>query len=389
MTEALSQREMRSHNQLLVLRCLRDHGPMSRAQLSDRLGLTRPGVGRIVAGLVEDRVLTDAQAAPAGGMGRPHVLLDLDPAHWAAVGIDMRVDRTRVAATDLRGRILAEEVFDFSAPPRPDEAAQALYRSYRRLTARIGHEVGGVAVALPAQFSPDRRTVLSAYFGWRDAPFADLLEPLLGEVPVAYRQIPECAAVANCRDPAVGDADRLLHLQVGLATGISLTSGRDLEARLPASWGAAGHMLLGDLADRCRCGRRGCLDASVGFGTFRSATEDCGVAFGDGPHAQHQYAAAVGALAATDPVARTAIERLADVLARALTVLTDLQAPQAVTLGGYPLAIGAPLKAALDRALRQWFPDTSPLVWTGLGDRASSRGAILVAIDQALRRASG
>ncbi|WP_406287617.1 ROK family protein [Streptomyces sp. NBC_00209] len=385
MSQTLSQRDLRSHNQLTVLRCIRDHGPLSRAQLSDRLDITRTGVGRIAASLIEEEVLTEVHSTPAGAMGRPHVLLDFSPTRWAAVGLDMRVDRTRVAAADLRGRILAEETFDFVVPPSPEAAAQALSCAYERVVSRIGHTVRGVAVAIPGQFSDDRRTVVSSRFlGWQDAPFADLFEARLGRASVAYRQVPECAALANSRDPAVGEVDRLLHLQVGLGTGISLTRGRDLEARLPAGWGSTGHILLGDLTDRCRCGRRGCLEASAGFAAFRRATDDCGVPFGDGPHAQQEYAAAIGRLAVSDTRARRAVERLADVLARALTVLIDLMGPQAVTVGGYPLAIGAPLVASLDRALGEWFRGDSPLRWTSLGDEASSQGAILVAVDQAL-----
>lgn len=385
MEGALSQRGMRSRNELLILRAVRDKGPLSRAQLSDRLGMTRMGVGRIVASLMERRLLVETETI-GGQPGRPHVLLDMDRTSWAVVGIDMRVDRTRIMAADLSGSILAEDAFSFASVPGPREAAETIRAACDRLRNGLSQEVGGVAIALPAQLSEDRRVVVeSSLLGWRDAQFADAFEAGVAGTPVAYRHVAECAAIANAWAPGFADVDRLLHLQVGAGTGMAITRGRNLDERWSPGSGT-GHIPLGNSADLCSCGRRGCLDASIGFDSFLQATKSSGVPLKQGPDAMQSYAAAIGRRADSDGHAKAAIEGIADVLARTITVLASLESPQAVTLGGYPLAIGAPLLKALDERLAQWFGTELPLRESPLGDDASTLGAVQVAVDEFLGR---
>ena len=56
--QILEQSGLRRHNLGIIFRALRDSGPLSRAQLANATGMTKPGVNNIVDELLERGLLT-------------------------------------------------------------------------------------------------------------------------------------------------------------------------------------------------------------------------------------------------------------------------------------------------------------------------------------------
>src|ERR671920_350013 len=91
--------------QSVILRALRDEGPLSRVALADRLDVSRTTVAAEVSGLIDLGLAVDAGPAQSRG-GRRSTLVDLDPG-LRFVGIDVGATSMRVAVTDGRLGVLA------------------------------------------------------------------------------------------------------------------------------------------------------------------------------------------------------------------------------------------------------------------------------------------
>src|SRR5688572_25635334 len=62
-----THRQTRAFNVRLVLRCLYDLGPISRAEIARRTHLTRTTVSDVVAGLLDEQLVEEVGRGPSSG----------------------------------------------------------------------------------------------------------------------------------------------------------------------------------------------------------------------------------------------------------------------------------------------------------------------------------
>lgn len=382
-TDGFSSPRMRSHNLALTLRAVRDHGSIHRARLAAELGLTRTSVTRLVGELLADEILVEDASVNAGARGRPATPLRFNDKTWVLLGVQARVDHTDVGLSNLSGEVLASEAFTFQLPLAPEEFARRVISVGRRMIQESGCRLLGIGVALPARFSTGFETVVeSAGFGWGEVAVQDLLIRELGQaVPIAMRDISRAAAQANARHPELSGYGRILHFQLGMGLGMALTEGRELNDSLPPSWGAIEHSPLGDPAVVCPCGRRGCVDASIGFARFQKLTSGVVGDVPVGPNTIDDHTRAVAAAAAEGcEQARIAIDQLTGLLVRVLATVSSIVMPEAITIGGYPLLLGPKFLQAFSDGLQKEFHPV-PVLQSPYGDQASLRGTTMLALD--------
>ena len=99
------QADVRRHNAALVLDCVTETGPLSRARIAAHTGLTRATVGTIVDELIAGGLVTEQGTRAPSGVGRPGTDLALRPDGAAGVGLEINVDGIVVAVVDLAGAV--------------------------------------------------------------------------------------------------------------------------------------------------------------------------------------------------------------------------------------------------------------------------------------------
>jgi DNA-binding transcriptional ArsR family regulator len=103
---------------LRILRLLRDEGPVSRAELGDRLGLTRPRLVAEVDRLVATGLLAEAGLAASRG-GRRSTLVELHPGlRFAAVDLGASSIDVEVVNGRLEPLAAYQEPADIRSGPK-------------------------------------------------------------------------------------------------------------------------------------------------------------------------------------------------------------------------------------------------------------------------------
>ena len=118
---------LRELNRLRVVDALRRAGTASRTDLARTTGISRTTVATLVSDLQARGLIVempDARAQPSG-RGRPPVLLRLDAAAGAALGVDFDHRHVRVAVADLSSTVLAERVVELDVDSAPEDAFDA------------------------------------------------------------------------------------------------------------------------------------------------------------------------------------------------------------------------------------------------------------------------
>lgn len=117
-----------------ILSALCNNGPMSRAELSKRFGLSSSHVSEAANELIEKGVLTNAgYRTGENSRGRKNILLDLNPSYKFALGIGFAGNILSIGLTTVKGDVLGKEIANIDLDIPKDE----LFETALSMTMRI------------------------------------------------------------------------------------------------------------------------------------------------------------------------------------------------------------------------------------------------------------
>src|ERR1041384_2947074 len=105
---------IRAINRSHVLNAIKTHGPIGRADIARRTGLSPATVTSISAKLISQDLVLEKSAGDSSG-GRPPILLVINPKGGYVVGIKLTETHAVCALTDLEAQIIAKSSMQLSA----------------------------------------------------------------------------------------------------------------------------------------------------------------------------------------------------------------------------------------------------------------------------------
>lgn len=273
---------VRQQNSTLVLSALRRHGPLSHTDLSDRTGLSSATVSAITAELERHQVIERQEQAAPAGRGRPRVSFTQrrDCGYMAAVRISS--DQLEFSLVDYGGTLI--DRFEEARQTTESNGAvfpQQLRQSIERLAARSALSLSRIMVVsisskgLVAQAEP--RLLWSPVFGELEVDFNGIREGDLQAAVILSNETRLVAAalarVVERHAEAAGalPPGALCALSLGHGIGLGIAR-RDTLGEYQVSAPDFGHMLHLVDGGLCRCGSKGCIEATAGFyGILRTA----------------------------------------------------------------------------------------------------------------------
>jgi predicted NBD/HSP70 family sugar kinase len=262
-TDPAGKKTIKEINQKLILNLIREHQPISRAEIAGKTGLQRSTVTVITNRLLEASWIYEGENGTAG-VGRKPTNLYLNAEKLYSVGVQIGRQETLLALADVNGRIQSRK----SLETFPDAARffPKLAQEIRDLIGSSRHRsrtgVAGVGVSLPGYIEKATGRIIAAEnFGWINVPAGEWMRKHL-DVPVYFENNAKLSAFAEIW---FGD-NRDRHLQNficvtsrdGIGTGIIING----EIYNGARDGAAefGHVSLFPYGERCACGNHGCWE---------------------------------------------------------------------------------------------------------------------------------
>jgi predicted NBD/HSP70 family sugar kinase len=368
---------MRAINRQIVLNYVRDHGPISRAEIARRTSLQRSTISEIIDLLIGEGLVEEIGAGRSTG-GRCPTLLALRASGAAAVGIDIAPTHTTVAACDLAGSVLEREVFetdhDFEKTMRRAVSAA------QRLLARSPGKIEGIGVSLPGLVdTATGRLIYVPYFKWRDLDVGRRIAAATG-LKVAVDNDANAAALAELwfGRAEVSEARDFIMVFIAEGVGTGIIFDRQIYRGEGGAAGEFGHMVIGDRAPvSCSCGGYDCWEA---FASGRAAVARYAALAGDGAGAKPlSFARLIDLALEGEGEARAALLETARYLGIGISNLIVGFSPEIVVVGGaitraWELVSGL-LEEAVKRSIRRDLP-AARLTPSTIGDEASLMGAL-------------
>ncbi len=259
---------VRHLNRSTVLDLIRQHQPISRANLARLAGIHRSNISIIVEDL-QKRGLLREQRSQESRRGRTPTLISLNRGGQRVVAVNLRRARTTVALVSLDRHI--DSTYSFPTPDTPSVFMNELEAAVKAVSAStyIGTQatprIAQMVVSIPGildKAGEKESTIwtpgLAAYSG---VPLASTLEQRFG-YPCLLANNAGLGAIAALREAedrgeSVKDFVFLVIGDVGVGSGVvlhhHLYSGYDA-----AYAGEVGHTVVDARGPACNCGRRGC-----------------------------------------------------------------------------------------------------------------------------------
>ncbi|MBA3707976.1 MAG: ROK family protein, partial [Planctomycetes bacterium] len=246
-----------SYNRQLVRAILYRDGPASRVELGARTGLKLPVLTHVCSDLIDQGIIRETVAVPAGGgIGRRRVLLEVECSGLGAIALAYDAAKVDVVLIDLLGVVRWRR--RFSGPfPTVASLARKLTQAVEAARAASTFASGrllALGVGDPGIVDRSGRSLRSVNLpGWRDQPIREMLGTA-AMLPVFFDRDAGFEALGEAVFGAARDSRCTLFVTSSHGgIGGALLEGRRLIAGRSGSAGEIGHVHAGgDLA--CPCG---------------------------------------------------------------------------------------------------------------------------------------
>ncbi|MFI6870797.1 ROK family protein [Nocardia sp. NPDC050406] len=310
-------------------------GPIFRDIAAQATGSSIATVNRQVSALLSTGLLRErADLTASGAVGRPRVPFEVDTDTFVTLGVHIGFTVTRIVAADLSGRILGG--LEIATPQTGQDAALTIVaRSAKAFLDRLPRRKPlWTGVALAGRVDAAAGVVDHPRLGWQAAPVAAVFSAVL-DLPVSVSAHVEAMAAAELllapRDPDSRPGSSSLYIYARETAGVAVT----LHDRVhtPSNGpGSIAHLPTGSSVE-CRCGRRGCLEATIGEREILSRAVRQGIL--PKPEAPRRpQITDLYRLADTNDAARELLLERAEILGRTAALIRDMFNPDRVILGG-------------------------------------------------------
>jgi N-acetylglucosamine repressor len=246
-------------NEALVLRAIRQHGPSTRGELSQRLGVTFPTVAKAVASLLEARLLEEFDDEMTGP-GRPAKRLRLSKERSQVVGVTVDVEYCEVASAGFDGVLRDASCQSFATPRSYEELLDAIVERVQALDSdQVPILCVGVSVVGLVDYRRQQIRLAA------NLPFLDgqsLAQDLNEQLGVDCVLVHDAHALclAECVYGQANNLDTFAVLDMSTGIGLGVMINNQFLTGHSGFAGEMGHIPIVPNGGPCRCGRRGCLE---------------------------------------------------------------------------------------------------------------------------------
>ena len=230
---------MLTDSERALARAVLIHGPISRSELTTRLGLSPPSLTRLAKPFLDRGLLVELDDRSDGSVGRPVRPLDVPPGPRPTSPASSSRARPSTSSRPTCAPGCSPTRSTRLRAPRPGGRRRRDRRAVRGLGV---DRIAGVGVSLGGAVR-DGRVEFAPFLDWKDVPFAELLEAELG-VPASLENDLVALAEAERWFGLGRGIPGFVVITIGAGVGYALVVHGEVVRSREAGLGLGGHIPL-------------------------------------------------------------------------------------------------------------------------------------------------
>ncbi len=330
---------MKLNNQLAILRCIRDEGPISRVDLKKKTRLSWGTITASTRELLAGGILTEVGAVTTG-LGRRPVELELNRERNLVLGMQLGSSLVRSVLVDVKGSVVGELDMPVNSQAGSAEILGRIIDTGRRILSRYGVDrsaLAGIGIAAPGAVDFSTGVCLYAphHPRWKNVRLKDRVERAFG-VPCCVDHAFNCFALSEKLFGFGRGLDSFICVLLGTGVSAGIVLHGEVYRGANSLAGEFGHTCVDENGPVCACGNAGCIEMYVSGPAIAAAARQemsrgrAGQSNGSRITPESLSVAARRG----DPTARRVYARMGTVLGIGISNLINIFNPQTVILGG-------------------------------------------------------
>ncbi|MDP4087290.1 MAG: ROK family transcriptional regulator [Bacillota bacterium] len=255
-----NQQLVKKENKTLVLKLIKNHSPISRADTAQKLGLNKGTVSSLVAELLDEQLITESGPGESSGGRRPVMLLFNQNAGYT-IGVDLGVNYILAVLTDLQGNIICQKNEKNESHSFEDtfKLLKTIISSLIKKAPTSPYGVVGIGIGAPGIINMNGDVVLAPNLQWRNLSLKQKLEDCFN-IPVIVENEANAGAYGENKFGIGQNLVNLIYVSSGIGIGAGIILNGDLYKGINGYSGEFGHMTIDFNGIECSCGNKGCWE---------------------------------------------------------------------------------------------------------------------------------
>ncbi len=267
-----SKRLIKDINRALVVKEVREKGPISRSALARRTGLVLSTITKLCDELVAANLLFEFGEGKSTGGRRPVNLL-FNNSFGYTIGVKIEDSSAVFSLANLKPTILKHRSVPFALRSSFEKVLPLLFEGIESMIREIPAEAAdstaasagspllGIGIAVSGLVDPDSGILrFSSLLGWENVEFASIVGARFG-TEVRVDNDVNCYALAQNWLGKGKDSQNFVCITIGEGIGSGVIIGNQLYRGAAGGAGEIGHMIVRGEGRPCYCGQKGCLEA--------------------------------------------------------------------------------------------------------------------------------
>ncbi|EUJ52296.1 ROK family transcriptional regulator [Paenilisteria rocourtiae] len=250
---------IRESNERTVLSVIVNDGPLSRANLSEKIGLNKASVSAIVKKLIEQNLIKETGIGESTVQGgRKPIMLELNKAAGFGISMDIGYDYIDTMVHYLDGTIQKRKLLPFHTIQKATIIAK-LVTIIQEITAKLPKSpfgIVGLTIAIHGVIH-DNQIIFTPAYDFTDFPLVEELRKHV-DYPVFLEN--EANLLAMSEHAKNRQDSNLVCISIHAGVGAGIMMNDTLYTGENGLSGEIGHMIVQANGNACTCGGKGCLE---------------------------------------------------------------------------------------------------------------------------------
>ncbi|MBM7621566.1 putative NBD/HSP70 family sugar kinase [Bacillus tianshenii] len=249
---------IRQLNRKIILQQIMQHKSISRAEIAKSTGLNKATVSSQIADMLGEGLLLEQHAEVSSG-GRKPIYLSFNGSCGYAIGVDIDVNSISIAATDIKGKIVAKEIHSIedSGFLAVEEKLKTIINKMRGTLPESKYGMIGIGIGVHGIVDNDQTIIFTPQHQWRNIDLKRSMESFF-QVPVIIANNSNLCAVAEQVFSSESTNLACITTYSGIGMGIIIQG--MLFQGFEGFSGEVGHMIIEPEGRTCTCGNKGCFE---------------------------------------------------------------------------------------------------------------------------------
>jgi len=371
-----------------------NEGPVSRADLARKVGISPPTVSLLINDLISDGILVEIGRGESSG-GRKPVLLEINPNGPVTIAVDIHPNYYTCSTSNLLTRLDDVQRKQFSVEAHPEEIIRQIADTISERIKNIedqGKSLLGVGVAVQGLINDSDESIIFSsthHPNWKDIPLGEMLREYL-QVPVYVENNSVTVALALINEGLARKYRNIVVFTVAEGIRAVIIADGNIYRGRSGHAGEVGHTIVDPDGRRCGCGNKGCLETMASEAALiesvrnkiNRGTYSASLSLDD-----LSFEKIIQAFYDGDLIATSAVDELCFFLGTGLANIVNTLEPECLVLWGslfsHAAIVNNCLKSLKEQSFQNNFEEMN-LVISNMGDEAILKGAGALVIRRSL-----